>query len=41
MFKITTKDDGIEELNYRTEKHDHENFLVSLKFDKDYHKKLE
>ena len=32
-LKIKTKDDAIEELNYRTEKHDHENILTSPKID--------
>ena len=26
-------------MNYQTQKHDHENFLKSLKIDNDYHKK--
>ena len=38
-LKITTKDDEIEEINYKTEKHYHENILKSLKLDKDYYKK--
>ena len=27
LLKITTKDDQLKELQYRTEKHDHENIL--------------
>ena len=33
LLKITTKDDEIKELKYRTEKHDYENILKSLKAD--------
>ena len=40
LLKITTKDDEIKELKYRTEKHDHENILKSLKSDSEsYNKK--
>ena len=35
----TTKDDGIKELNYKTEKHDLETILMSLKFDNNNYKK--
>ena len=28
-----TRDDEIKNLNYQTEKHDHENFLKSIKID--------
>ena len=33
LLKVTTKDDEIKELKYKTEKHDHENILKSLKID--------
>ena len=39
LIKITTKDDEIKELKYKTEKHDYENILKSLKIDSDYYKK--
>ena len=39
LLKIKTKDDQLKELQYKTEKHDHENFLKSLKFDNEYYKK--
>ena len=39
LLKITTKDDEIRELKYKTEKHDHENILKSLKVDNEYYKK--
>ena len=39
LFKIKTKDDEIKDLKYRTEKHDHENILKSLKIDNEYYKK--
>ena len=39
LLKITTKDDEIKELKYRTEKHDHENILKSLKSDSESYKK--
>ena len=39
MLKIKTKDDEIKDLKYRTEKHDHENLLKSLKIDNEYCKK--
>ena len=39
LLKITTKDDEIKELKYRTEKHDHENILKSLKIDSECHRK--
>ena len=35
ILKIKTKDDQLKELQYRTEKHDHENILKSLKLDND------
>ena len=38
LIKITTKDDKIKELEYKTEKHDHENVLKSLKIDNEYYK---
>ena len=40
LLKIKTKDDQLKELQYRTEKHDHENILKSLKADNEKYKKL-
>ena len=39
LLKIKTKDDQLKELQYRTEKHDHENILKSPKVDNEYYKK--
>ena len=39
LLKIKTRDDEIKSLKYRTERHDHENILKSLKVDNDYYKK--
>ena len=39
LLNVTTKDDEIKNLKYQTEKHDHENFLKSLKIDNEYYKK--
>ena len=39
LLKIKTKDDQLKELQYKTEKHDHENILKSLKVDNEYYKK--
>ena len=39
LLKIATKDNEIKELKYKTEKHDHENLLKSLKIDNYYYKK--
>ena len=39
LLKIKTKDDQLKELQYRSEKHDHENILKSLKADNEYYKK--
>ena len=39
LLKIKTKDDQLKELPYKTEKHDHENILKSLKINNDYYKK--
>ena len=39
LLKIKTKDDQLKELQYRTEKHDHENILKSLKNDNIYYTK--
>ena len=39
VLKIKTRDDGIKNLKYQTEKHDYENILKSLKVDNDYYKK--
>ena len=33
LLKIKTRDDEIKSLKYQTGKHDHENFLKSLKID--------
>ena len=39
LLKIKTRDDEIKNLNYQTEKHDHENILKSLKIDNEDYKK--
>ena len=39
LLKIKTKDDQLKELQYKTERHDHENILKSLKVDNEYYKK--
>ena len=39
ILKIKTKDDQLKELQYKTEKHDHENILKSLKNDNESMKK--
>ena len=39
LLKIKTKDDQLKELHYKTEKHDFENILKSLKSDNQYYKK--
>ena len=39
LLKIKTKDDQLRELQYKTEKHDHENILKSLKADNELIKK--
>ena len=39
LLKIKTKDDQLKELQYKTERHDHENILKSLKSDNEYYKK--
>ena len=39
LLKIKTLDDGIKNLKYQSEKHDHENILKSLKIDNEYYKK--
>ena len=39
LLRIKTKDDQLKELQYKTEKHDHENILKSLKVDNEYYKK--
>ena len=39
MLKIKTKDDEIKNLKYKTERHDNENLLKSLKIDNEYYKK--
>ena len=38
LLKIKTNDDQLKELQYKTEKHDHENILKSLKIDNEYYK---
>ena len=38
-FLKKTKDDQLKELQYKTEKYDHENILKSLKIDNEYYKK--
>ena len=39
LLKIKTKDDQLKDLQYKTEKHDFENILKSLKSDNEYYKK--
>ena len=39
LLKIKTKDDQLKELQYKTERHDYENILKSLKSDNEYYKK--
>ena len=39
LLKIKTKVDQLKELQYKTEKHDHQNILKSLKADNEYYKK--
>ena len=39
LLKIKTKDDEIKDLKHKSEKHDHENILKSLKIDNEYYKK--
>ena len=39
LLKIKTRNDEIKNLNYQTDKHDHENMLNSLQFDKEFYKK--
>ena len=39
LLKLKTKDDESKELKYKTEKHDHENIIKSLKRDNEYYKK--
>ena len=39
LLKIKTKDDQLKELQYKLEKHDHENILKSLKIDNEYYRK--
>ena len=39
LLKIKTKDDQLKELHYKTEKHNHENILKSLKVDNEFYKK--
>ena len=40
LLKIKTKDDQLKELQYKMEKHDHENILKSLKADNEKYKKV-
>ena len=39
LLKIKTRDDEYKNLEYLTEKHDHEIILKSLKIDNEYYKK--
>ena len=39
LLKIKTKDDQLKKLQDKTEKHDHENILKSLKVDNEYYKR--
>ena len=39
LLKIKTKDDQLKELQYKTEKYDHESMLKPLKIDNEYYKK--
>ena len=39
MLKIKTKEDGITDLKYKTEKHEYENILKSLKVDDEFYGK--
>ena len=39
LLKIKLKDDQLKELQYKTEKHDHENIIKSFKIDNEYYKK--
>ena len=39
LLKIKRKDDQLKEIQYKTEKHDHENILKSLKIDNEFYKK--
>ena len=36
LLKIETKDDQLKELQYKSEKHDHENIIKSLKIDNEH-----
>ena len=40
QLKIKTRDDENKNINYQTEKHDHENILKSLKIDYEYYRKI-
>ena len=39
FLKVKTKNDQLKELQNKTEKHDHENILKSLRIDYEYYKK--
>ena len=39
MLNLKTREDEIKNSKYQTEKHDHEKFLKSFKFDNEYYKK--
>ena len=39
LLKTKTRYDQLKELQYQTERHDHENILKSLKIDSEYYKK--
>ena len=39
LLQIKTRDDGIKNIKYQTEKNDHENILKSFEIDNEYYKK--
>ena len=39
LLKIRTKNDGIQDSKYKTEKHDNEKILKSFEYDNEYYKK--
>ena len=40
LLQLKTRDDEIENFKYQTEKHDHENILISLKVDNEKYKNI-
>ena len=38
LLKMKTRDDQLKDLRYRSEKHDYENIIKSLKIDNEYFK---